>query len=208
VDGYRDRADAGRALAAALAGRVPPGALVLGLARGGVPVAAEVAGPLGGELDALCVAKVRHPLQPEYALGAVVAGAEPVLRGGRDLDAGALARAVTAAREDAAALALRLRGGRDGPDPAGRDVVLVDDGLATGATMEAAVRWAAAGGARSVTVAVPVGPPETVAHLREAADAVVCPLTPRDLRAVSLWFTAFPQVGDAEVRAALPAARG
>jgi predicted phosphoribosyltransferase len=187
---------------------VPAGALVCGLARGGVPVAAEVARALGAELDALCVAKVRHPLRPEYALGAVVAGTEPVVDGAPDLRPEALAAAVALARTAAAGLAHRLRGDRPGPAAAGRDLVLVDDGLATGATMAAALAWARSAGARSVTVAVPVGPPETLERLAAGADAVVCPLAPVDLRAVSRWYGRFPQVGDDEVRAVLAAAGG
>jgi predicted phosphoribosyltransferase len=109
-------------------------------------------------------------------------------------------RAAERAAEDAAAMELRLRDGRPAPPVAGRDVILVDDGLATGATMVAAARAMRRAGCRRLVVAVPVGPADTLRALRREADEVVCPLVPRDLVAVSRWFEDFHQVTDDEVR--------
>ncbi|MFN8123658.1 MAG: phosphoribosyltransferase family protein [Thermoleophilia bacterium] len=196
VTGFRDRADAGRAVAAALAGARLEDPLVLGLARGGVPVAAEVAASLHAPLDVLVVRKIGHPEQPEYALGAVTADGTRYLR---DRVPGVDAVADRAAA-DAAAMEVRLRDGRPPLPVAGRDVVLVDDGLATGATMVAAARSVRRAGCRRVVVAVPVGPEDTLRALRREADEVVCALVPRDLVAVSRWFDDFHQVSDDEVR--------
>lgn len=193
---FRDRADAGRAVARALGDAQPDDPLVLGLARGGVPVAAEVARALGAPLDVLVVRKVGHPQQPEYALGAVTADGTRFLR---EHVPGIEAVAGRAA-DDAAAMEHRLRDGRDAIPVGGRDVVLVDDGLATGATMIAAARSVRRAGCRRVVVAVPVGPADTLRALRREADEVVCALVPRDLVAVSRWYDDFHQVTDDEVR--------
>jgi len=198
---YLDRADAGRTLARSLTGLELRDPLVLGLARGGMPVAAEVAWALGARLDVLVVRKVGHPLQPEYALGAVTADGTLYLRAtGEECDPADVRAAADRAAADAVALEVRLRGGAPPPDLARRDCVLVDDGLATGATMIAAARSARRAGCRRLVVAVPVGPPDTLRALRDEADDVVCPMVPRDLQAVSRWYADFHQVDDAEVR--------
>lgn len=190
---FRDRSDAGRAVARRLAGMSMAEPLVLGLARGGVPVAAEVAAALAAPLDVLVVRKVGHPEQPEYALGAVTADGTVLLRH--------RVPGVERAAADAAAMERRLRDGRPAPQVAGRDVVLVDDGLATGATMVAAARAMRRAGCGRLVVAVPVGPADTVRALRGEADEVVCALVPRDLVAVGRWYDDFHQVTDDEVRA-------
>lgn len=196
MNGYLDRADAGRAVADALAGVALDHPLVLGLARGGMPVAAQVAWALRAPLDVLVVRKVGHPDQPEYALGAVTADGTRYLRAsGREVEAAA-DRAAAAAAD----LEVRLRGSAPAVPVAGRDVVLVDDGLATGSTVIAAARAMRRAGCRRLVIAVPVGPPETLALLRREADEVVCPLVPRDLQAVGRWYRDFHQVDDAEVR--------
>jgi len=197
---FHERADAGRRLAAVLVGHVPGDAVVIGLARGGVAVAAEVAAGLSLPLDALAVRKVGHPLQPEYGLGAVTP--EPggtYVRSHDGLDDDTLLRVVARARADAQALDERLHADRAPVALEGRVAVLVDDGLATGATMTAAVRWARHQGAARVVVAVPVGAAQSVAALREEADEVVCPYALADFGAVGLWYEVFGQVGDEEV---------
>jgi len=196
---FVDRRDAGRVLAKALAGEAHPGAVVVGLARGGVVVAAEVAHELGLPLDAVAVRKVGHPWQPEYALGAVAPGGVAYLR---DAD-GLTDRELAAARARADELDRALHAGREPVPLDGRTCILVDDGLATGATMIAAIRWAQARGAARVVAAAPVGARQSLDALRDEADAVVCPNALADLIAVGIWYRAFGQVTDAEVRALL-----
>jgi len=194
---FRDRAEAGRALARELTGEED--VVVVGLARGGVAVAAALAEALGAPLDALPVRKIGHPLQPEYALGAVAAGGAPYLRAREDLSDAELARVTAAAMAEADALAGTLRRDPLGPDVAGRTCVLVDDGLATGASMVAAVRWARERAARRVVVAVPVGARESVRELTAEADAVICLASPWPFRAVGAWYERFDQIDDEAV---------
>ena len=198
---FANRRDAGRQLARALAGVEAD--LVVGLARGGVAVAAEVALALGIELDALAVRKVGHPWQPEYAIGAVTPGGGVYIRGYDGLGLEQATEVARRAQARAEELDRLLHERRPAVDPAGRACLLVDDGLATGATMIAAVRWARGCGARRVTVAVPVAPPETVAVLEREADTVVCLAAPLSVGAVGFWYADFAQVSDAEVLALL-----
>ena len=209
---YRDRRDAGEVLAGAVAEAVTSGddAMVLALPRGGVPVAAPVAERLAATLDVLLVRKVGVPGQEELALGAVADGGvvvrnESVLRA-TGLDESSFERAVARARAELAGRGASLRGARPAASSAGRHVVIVDDGLATGATMRAAVAAARAGGASGVVVAVPVGAPDVCAQLATLADLVVCPLQPNGLGAVGVWYDDFTQTTDAEVRQLLAAA--
>lgn len=204
---FADRVEAGAALAREFEHVLDEGTVVIGLARGGVAVAAVVARALELPLDALAVRKVRHPWQPEYALGAVAAGAPPYLRTRDGLREQQWATAIEQARADAAVLERTLRDGRPRTALAGRSVVLVDDGLATGATMIAAARWARWRGARHVVVAAPIGARKTVELLRREADEVVCPWPVDDLGAVGQWYVEFPQLTDAEVIELLRAAR-
>jgi predicted phosphoribosyltransferase len=200
---FKDRRDAGRALAKALeAWRGRPDVLVLALPRGGVPVAWEVAQALGAPLDVLVVRKLGFPGQEEYAMGAIAAGGVRVMG---DADAGwpVSARELEAvvAREQAelARREQRYRGGRPPLDLAGRVLILVDDGLATGATMSAAVQAARAGQPKRIIVAVPVASTEAVQSLGALADEVVCLFTPEHFRAVGLWYQDFTQTSDEEV---------
>ena len=180
------------------------GAVVIGLARGGVAVAAEVARRLAVPLDALAVRKVGHPWQPEYGIGAVTPVGDGVYLRSRDgLDEETVRRIVADARAKAEALDARLHAQHPPLDVDGRTVVLVDDGLATGATMIAAVRWARERGAARVVVAVPVGAAPTVRSLRDEADDVVCPHAIEGFGAVGLWYDVFAQVDDDEVVALL-----
>lgn len=196
---YRDRAEAGRVLAATL-GDVEPDPLVFGLMRGGVAVAAEVAAHLGAPLDALAVRKIRHPRQPEYALGAVAPGAGGVyVRGSDGLDDREVAHAVAEAVREAHRLDDRLHAGHAPPSRRGRTVVLVDDGLATGSTMIAAARWARAGHPAATIAAVPVAAQQSVDAVVAEVDRLVCPHVLEDLCAVGTWYVDFSQVSDEDV---------
>jgi putative phosphoribosyl transferase len=204
---FEDRADAGRRLAEALAAAGLAHGIVVGLARGGVVTAAAVAEHLGLPLDVLAVRKVGHPAQPEYAIGAVTPGGGRFLRDAEDLTGGEVAGAVAEAQARAEELDGRLHAAHGALDPAGEPVLLVDDGLATGATMTAAVRWARHAGATRIAVAVPVGPADTVAALAAEADDVICPEQPPFFGAVGLWYERFLPVAEEDVLALLAAAR-
>ena len=208
--GFADRREAGRLLALEIErigalGDSSSQAVVVGLARGGVEVASEVAASLDAPLDALAVRKVGHPWQPEYGIGAVAPGGIQYLRSSDGLSEAEVAEAVRRAAENAAALDARLHQNRGQLPLAGTICVLVDDGLATGGTMVAAARWAGARGARRVVVAVPVGAAATVRAFEESqdVDAVVCLAAPPDFGAVGFWYRDFRQVSDEEVAALL-----
>ncbi|WP_158167284.1 phosphoribosyltransferase [Mycolicibacterium smegmatis] len=200
---FQDRREAGRVLAQRLSSyRDDPDVLVLGLARGGVPVAWEVAAHLRAPLDVFLVRKLGVPQWQELAMGAVASGGGVVLNeklmnrlGISDDDMAETLRRETIElqrREQA------YRGDREPLQVAGRTVILVDDGIATGASMMAAVR--AIRGARRVVVAVPVGPPGVCRELAAEADDVVCASMPQDFEAVGQAFADFHQVSDDEVR--------
>lgn len=202
---FDDRAAAGRALAAALEPyRAAADTIVLGLPRGGVPVAFEIAAALDLPLDVLVVRKLGLPWQPELAMGAIAGGGalvrnEDVLRHlrGRD-DAFETVRA----REQAELVRREhdFRGGRPALDLRQRTGILVDDGLATGATMAAAVRALRTLGAGRIVVAVPVASPEARDRIALLADEVVCLATPREFGAVGQCYRDFAQTADHEVR--------
>lgn len=199
---FADRAAAGRALAAALEPERTRQPVVVGLARGGVVVAAEVARVLSAPLDALAVRKVGHPGQPEYALGAVTPTGG-YLRADGELGDAQLAALVEETTRKAAALDRRLHARDPSVDLHARTALLVDDGLATGATMVAAARSARAAGATRVVIAVPVAPASSAAALRREADDVVVLASPEPFCSVGTWYATFPQVDDATVIAAL-----
>jgi predicted phosphoribosyltransferase len=204
---FRDRRHAGDALAERLDRYRGSNALVLGLPRGGVVVAAQVARWLDAELDVVVVRKLGSPVSSELAIGAVTAN------GGRFLNDDVIAalgvseayiEAVTAVRRaEARRREADLRGPRPAPSVAGRVVILVDDGLATGATMRAAVRSVRQHRPRRLVVAVPVGAPEACAALRSEADEVVCLHEPEDFGAVGRFYGDFSQTEDEEVRTLL-----
>lgn len=201
---FANRAAAGQRLARELgeyAGRA--GLLVLGLPRGGVPVAAEVAAALGAPLDVFLVRKLGVPGHAELAMGAIAEGGVQVLdeRLIRDLGIAAASIDQTAARERAELdrRHRQFRGSRPAPAIAGRTVIVVDDGLATGATMEAALKALRTMGPAMLIAAAPVGAPDTCRRLAQYADRVVCSETPRDLGAVGLWYDDFNQTTDDEV---------
>ncbi|HXG76736.1 MAG TPA: phosphoribosyltransferase family protein [Gaiellaceae bacterium] len=209
---FEDRRQAGRLLGRALAeaGVLEPGAalVVVGLARGGVVVADEVARALEAPLDALAVRKVGHPWQPEYGIGAVAPGGIRYVRSRDGLTDEELEEAVRRAAAAADALDARLHERCAPLRVADTTCVLVDDGLATGGTMVAAVRWARARGAARVLVAVPVAAAETVRTLERdpSVDGVVCLVASREFGAVGFWYEDFRQVSDDDVRGILDAA--
>jgi len=200
---YRDRTEAGQVLARQLESyRGAPGLIVLGLPRGGVPVAAEVARHLSAPLDVFIVRKLGHPLHGEYAIGAIASGGVRVLKDvpvlpvpGRSLEAIEARERQELARREAL-----YRGSRPPLRVDGATVLVVDDGLATGATMEAAVQALRQLRPAHLCVAVPVGSIEACEALQAMADRVVCPARPEHFRAVSLWYRHFPQTGDEEVQ--------
>jgi putative phosphoribosyl transferase len=203
---YRDRSHAGIVLAEALgdyAGHER--LLVLGLPRGGVIVAAEVARRLGAELDVVVVRKLGVPGQEELAMGAIASGGVMVVN--RDVaDLVSQETIAQVARREQQELERReslYRGGRAAADVADRTVLLVDDGLATGATMRAAVESVRERGAGEVVVAVPVAPPHTVAVLKAQADDVICPATPELFFGIGQFYIDFTQTRDDDVKAIL-----
>ena len=201
---YPDRRAAGQALAARLGhcARLP-GAIVLALPRGGVPVAHEVARELGLPLDVFIVRKLGVPRHEELAMGAIASGGVRVLNRQVIDDLGLtqdVIEAVTAAELAELHRRERLyRAHRPPLDLRGRTVILIDDGLATGSTMRAAVAALRQQGPARIVVAVPVGAPETCAEFQEEADESICARTPEPFYAVSLWYGDFSQTTDEEV---------
>ena len=208
---FRDRVEAGDALAELLghyAGQSD--VLVLALPRGGVPVAARVAEALGAPLDVFVVRKLGVPGHEELAMGAIASGGVRVVNeqvvGRLRLGEADLQRVAEAEGRELTRREQRYREGRGPPELAGRVVILVDDGLATGSTMRAAVAAARRLGPGRVVVAVPTAPASTCQQLREEADEVVCATTPRPFRAVGYSYRSFPQTTDEEVRTLLRSA--
>ena len=205
---FRDRASAASLLAEALAGAgIEEGSLVLAIPRGGVPIGAVIAAQLGLELDIIVAHKLGAPGNPEFAIGAATsdgtvlvepwASTEPGVTDGYVRVEAAEQVSRARAREE------RLRRGRARADPAGRTVVIVDDGIATGATVRAAIRAARAHGAKRVVVAAPVAAAESAQRLRDEADDVVVLATPEPFFAVGLWYRHFEAVDDGEIAAIL-----
>lgn len=209
---FADRREAGRLLARTLArysGR--PDVLVLALPRGGVPVGYEIAEAIGAPLDVLVVRKLGVPGQEELAIGAIASGGLRVLD--REIVAALRLRPdqiEAVQKRETAELRRRervFRGDRPPEDVAGRTVILVDDGVATGSTLKVAIATLRQRHPEAIVVAVPVGPRGTVAELRALADEVVCLGTPSPFQAVGQFYAAFDQTTDEEVRSLLAAAR-
>lgn len=202
---FHDRHDAGRVLAARLfAYAHRPDVIVLALPRGGVPVAYEVARALGAPLDVFVVRKLGVPGHEELAMGAVATGGVRVLNESVVNTLGIpddVIDAVAVREERELARRERLyRDARPPPDVRGKTAILVDDGLATGATMHAAIRALRQQHPARIVVAVPVAAPETCEALRAEVDEVICALTPEPFLAVGFWYEDFAQTADDEVR--------
>ena len=202
---FSDRTEAGEALAEALAEAAPKDPVVLALPRGGVPVALPVARALGAPLDLLLVRKIGMPGQSELAAGALVEGDPPQAVYNEELlrmtglSEADFARQVAEKEEE---IAERRRLWLEGRAPVsldGRTAVVVDDGIATGATVRAALAGLRARAPAEIWLAVPVAPPDTLRALRSHADRVICLETPEHFRAVGLHYRHFPQVSNAEV---------
>lgn len=213
MEPFLDRWDAGRAVAERLAKyRGDPDGIVLALPRGGVPVGYEVARALGLPLDVVVVRKIGLPGEEEFAIGAVASGGVRILNEEAlemlPLDEAVIDRLASLQEAELARREEQYRGSRPFPPLAGRDVILVDDGLATGSTMRAAVRAVRARGPRRVVVAVPVGPEATCATLAREADELVCVRIPEYFMAVGAFYESFGQTSDEEVRRLLDEAAG
>jgi predicted phosphoribosyltransferase len=202
---FRDRREAGRVLAECLKSYAKQAnVLVLALPRGGVPVGSEVARVLGAPLDVFLVRKLGVPGHEELAMGAVATGGVRVLNDDV-VESLAISEPVIEAEaaQELAELGRRehlYRGGLPAPDVAGRTVILVDDGLATGATMRAAIRALHQQQPERIVVAVPTAAPDTVEALRSEADEIICAMTPEPFFAVGHWYDDFTQTTDEEVR--------
>ena len=207
---FTDRADAGRRLAAALTPLRQRDPVVLALPRGGVPIGYHVARALGAPLDVIVVRKLGAPGHEELAVGAIARGAVyvdwPIVRQLAVTQA-YLDQVIGSEKEELERRERAYRGGRPAVPVKGRTVIVVDDGLATGATLRAALVAVRSEQPSSIVVAVPVGAPESVARLRAVADDVVCLEMPPDFRAVSLSYEDFSPTSDAEVVECLEAAR-
>lgn len=202
---YADRAEAGRCLAGLLAAHKGTGAVVVGLPRGGVVVAAEIARKLDLTMDVIIAGKLRAPVNPELAIGAVTESGEMYLNESAvemlKVSDEYLAREKESRLETIRRRLAMYRDVREKVPLEGRAVIIADDGLATGSTMISAVQAASAEGAASIVVAVPGGPGDTVERIRamEEVDTVVCPLVPPEFYAVSQLYLEFAQVEDATV---------
>jgi putative phosphoribosyl transferase len=200
---FADRTDAGRQLADRLRGGQWTGPVVLGLARGGVPVAAEVARKLGAPLDVAVSRKIGAPGRPEFGVGAVTAEGPPFfdqrtlrMLGLQPQD---LERTCEHERQEARRRVRQYQNGRGAVRTRDRDVLLVDDGLATGVTATAALRAVRQGQPRRLVFAAPVCSPDSAVALRDETDDVICLAEPARLGAVSLWYDHFSQTSDEEV---------
>jgi putative phosphoribosyl transferase len=208
---FRDRSDAGRRLAMQVSAYVDrPDVIVLALPRGGVPVGFEVACALHAPLDVFLVRKLGLPGQPELAMGAIATSGVRVLNADvvrrLRINPKVIESVAAAELEELQRRERRYRGDRPAPDVCGRVVILVDDGLATGSTMRAAVRALRQQHPTRIIVAVPVGAAETCSSLEVDADEVICLSTPNPFYAVGLWYQDFSQTTDDQVRDLLKAA--
>jgi putative phosphoribosyl transferase len=207
---FVDRQEAGRQLAEALAGLKGDDVVVLGIPRGGVVVAAEVARAHGWPLDTVIPRKIRAPGNPELGLGAIAPGVRVLDQRMLDMlgvSDSYLEREIAEEEREIERRSDAYRHGRPAVDVKDKVAVVVDDGIATGGTATAAVRWAKAQAARRVILAVPVAPAEGVRNLSREADDVVCLETPEPFYAVGQWYQEFPQTDDEEVLQILDAAR-
>ncbi len=202
---FRDRADAGRRLAKALAGYKDRHPVVLALPRGGVPVAAEVAEALEAPLDLILVRKIGVPTEPELAMGAVVDGVAPIVVRNEEvieLSGTTAAEFDRACAQELAEIERRRQlyiGERARAEVEGQVVIVVDDGIATGATTRAALQAIRVRKPKELVLAVPVAPPDTVMSLRGQVDSLICLETPELFGAIGYFYRDFRQVSDQEV---------
>jgi predicted phosphoribosyltransferase len=209
---FHNRADAGRHLVAPLehyANR--PDVIVLALPRGGVPVAYEVARALGVPLDVFLVRKLGLPGHPELAMGAIASGGVRVLNPDvvdmLHVPPQVIDRVAQHEQRELERREREYRDGRPSPDVRGKTIILIDDGLATGATMRAAAQALRQLGPAKIVIAVPVAAASTCQEFEREVDEIVCAITPEPFHAVGLWYEDFAQTTDAEVRELLEAAR-
>jgi predicted phosphoribosyltransferase len=210
---FADRTEAGTALAAALARFRGEDPVLLALPRGGVPVAFEIARALDAPLDLVVARKIGVPFQPELAMGAVVDGDTPIVVRNDDVIAatgiGESAFEAVCRREIGEIKRRRARylGGRPPVDIAGKTAIVVDDGIATGATVRAALRATRTRGPKRLVLATPVAPDDTLRDLKSEVDEIVCLESHEHFGSIGTYYDDFSQVGDDEVIALLAAAR-
>ncbi|HEY0391911.1 MAG TPA: phosphoribosyltransferase family protein [Solirubrobacterales bacterium] len=208
---FADRREAGQRLAERLLALAKERAVVVGLPRGGVPVAREVAAALGAPLEVFAVRKLGAPHNAEYGIGAIAEDGsrvfDPEALAALGVDSGALDAIVRRESEELQRRVAAYRGDRVPLALQDRTVVIVDDGVATGVTDTVALRAIRRQAPRRLILAVPVCPPDALARLREEADEVICLIAPPQLHGVGQWYRDFSQVTDQEVLAALDAAR-
>lgn len=202
---FEDRADAGRALAGMLSAYAGlPDTIVLGLPRGGVPVAFEVAKALELPLDIFLVRKLGVPGHEELAMGAIATGGVRVLNDDvvspLGIDAATLDRVAAREQQELERREAAYRDGRPRPDVTGRTVILVDDGLATGSTMLVAIRALRLQQPARIVVAVPASAPSVCAEIGREVDEIICAITPEPFHAVGLWYDDFSETTDDDVR--------
>jgi putative phosphoribosyl transferase len=206
---FADRREAGKLLAARLQAFQHENPIVLGLPRGGLPVGFEIASALGAPLDLVLVRKIGVPLHEELALGAIADGGTPELVIDQDLKESLNVPQdyIDEAKSDALHEIERRRrvylGNRPSLEIAGRTVILTDDGIATGSTMQAALRATRRRHPASLILAVPVAPADTIRHLAREVDEIVCLYTPQHFQAVGQFYRSFPQLCDEDVIALL-----
>jgi predicted phosphoribosyltransferase len=202
---FRDRADAGRKLAEALAGYKDQQPVILALPRGGVPVAAEVAEALAAPVDLILVRKIGVPFQPELAMGAVVDGDAPLVVRNEDviglagIDEADFKAICDSELAEIDRRRQRYLGGRERADVAGRTAIVIDDGVATGATTRAALRATRMRNPKKLVLAVPVAPTDSLAELRGEADDVICLEDHELFGAIGFYYADFRQTSDQEV---------
>jgi putative phosphoribosyl transferase len=207
---FLDREEAGRRLGERLAHHRGQDVLVLAIPRGGVPVGAMVAEATGGELDVSVARKLGAPWQPELALGAISAGATVInedVVSALGVPESVIEAVIAREKEEVERRNARFRAGRPAPRIRGRVVIVVDDGIATGATVKATLQSVRLEGPRWLVLAVPVAPPRTIDALRRLCDECVCLHAPPDFVAVGQFYSRFQQTDDAEVVAILDRAR-
>jgi putative phosphoribosyl transferase len=202
---FLDRYDAGRRLASALSNYADRSdLLILALPRGGVPVAYEVARALHAPLDVFLVRKLGFPGHEELAMGAIATGGVRIIDQQIvqmfGISDEAIDRVTATEQRELERREQLYRDGRPAPDVKGRTAILIDDGLATGSTMRAAVQALRQEGARKIVIAVPVAPPETCEAFRDEVDDIICAVTPEPFRAVGIWYADFSETTDDEVR--------